>query len=136
MLDLMIVQTDYLNIVVIDQMDIENNDSIGSRLGKERLRFGLTQLELAEKLDLDKQTVYRYENDKRMMKIDDLQKLLGLGFDVIFILSGQSSDSAHNLTQRDKDWLALFNQTNVNQREALFTMAQSFASSFPSDIAD
>lgn len=117
-------------------MDIENNDSIGSRLGKERLRFGFTQLELAEKLDLDKQTVYRYENDKRMMKIDDLQKLLGLGFDVIFILSGQSSNSANHLTQRDKDWLALYKQTNVNQREALFTMAQSFASSFPSDIAD
>ncbi|WP_159886401.1 helix-turn-helix domain-containing protein [Acinetobacter dispersus] len=118
-------------------MDIENNDSIGSRLGKERLRFGFTQPELAEKLELDKQSVYRYENDKRMMKIDDLQKLLKLGFDVLYILSGQKSDSLAMLTPQEKDWLTLYSQTNLNQRDALFTVARSFAASFPaSDIAD
>lgn len=114
-------------------MGIENNDSFGSRLSSERLRFNLSQDALAQIIQSDKQTVYRYEKDKRMMRIDQLQFLLEAGFDVDYLLSGQRSENVHVLSQKEKTWLNLLNSVDAKQHAVLHALVENFAQTYPNN---
>lgn len=112
-------------------MDIENNDSFGFRLSAERLRFNLSQDAVAQIIQSDKQTVYRYEKDKRMMRIDQLQLLLEAGFDIDYLLSGRRSENVHVLSQKEKTWLNLLNAVDVKQHAVLQALVENFAQTYP-----
>ena len=62
---------------------------LGHRIKVERERMGLTQKQLAEKFGVDKSSVYLYERGDRPPPASLLQVFLGLGADVLYVLSGE-----------------------------------------------
>lgn len=61
---------------------------LGNRLRAERKARGLSQAQLAELCGIRSNAQGHYEADARSPRADYLQRLVGLGFDVPFILSG------------------------------------------------
>lgn len=113
-------------------MGIDNIDNLGHRLAIERSRFNLSQPELGLIIDADKQTVYRYETNQRIMKADQLEKLLAHGFDVMYILSGKRAQEKEALLEPEQEWLQLLLEVDPNQKQTLITMVKNFVASFPS----
>ena len=112
-------------------MVIDKIDDRGQRLIIERSRLDLSQAEVGEIIKADKQSVYRYETNARIMKQDQLELLQEKGFDIEFILTGVRSSSTNHLTELERDWLQLLNQCDPNRKEILLILVKNFVSSFP-----
>ena len=67
--------------------------SFGSRLAEERKRLRLKQAQFASLVGTDVPKQSLYENDRRELRADYLARLADAGVDVIYILTGQRSDS-------------------------------------------
>lgn len=67
---------------------------INDRLAAERTRLGLTQSEMAKRLDVAFRTYCDYEAGKSQPKAGALAIAAEIGVDVIFILTGKASASA------------------------------------------
>lgn len=68
--------------------------SIGQRLREERERLGLSQDRLGEELGVDRKVIRNYEGNKTSPRADQLEKLMELGADVFFILTGSHAPAA------------------------------------------
>ena len=70
----------------------------GLRLKEERLKNQLSQEDLADKLDVKKNTVWNWENEKSYPNALQIMDFLDFGFDVQYILTGkrQSSDNLND----------------------------------------
>lgn len=70
----------------------------GQRLKEERLKNQLSQEDLADKLDVKKNTVWNWENEKSYPNALQIMDFLDFGFDVQYILTGkrQVSDNLHD----------------------------------------
>jgi transcriptional regulator with XRE-family HTH domain len=112
-------------------MVIDKIDDRGQRLVIERSRLELSQAEVGEIIKADKQSVYRYESNARVMRQDQLELLLEKRFDIHFLLTGSRSESDATLTELERDWLQLLNQCDPNQKQTLLILAKNFVSSFP-----
>lgn len=64
-------------------------DNFSDRLRQERERVGLSQAEMAEAGGVKKLAQHNYEKGDRTPTADYLQKLVGAGIDVPFLLTGQ-----------------------------------------------
>lgn len=65
----------------------------GERIKEARIKFGLTQKELGERLDLSYQAVAQWENDLRHPKPETLAKIAdAIGIDVIYLLSDEEKE--------------------------------------------
>jgi len=73
------------------------HDGFGLRLRDERVRLSLTQDQLAEKLGVRQQTIYKYEKNITSPDIGVLYALLDLGFDVSYLILG------HRQTEKIRD---------------------------------
>lgn len=56
---------------------------------EERERLGFQQEELAEKIDVTRRTISRWENEDAPIPSDKLRICAGLGFDVQYVITGQ-----------------------------------------------
>jgi len=63
----------------------------GERLKHERKRLGFKQNDFAEKVGVTVQSQIRYEGDKSTPDADYLEKVMALGGDVIYLLTGEYS---------------------------------------------
>jgi len=54
---------------------IENKNQIGMKIKLARIEAGLTQIELARKINYDRQVIIRIEAGKRTPNINDLKKI-------------------------------------------------------------
>ncbi|MBF0802932.1 MULTISPECIES: helix-turn-helix transcriptional regulator [unclassified Neisseria] len=61
----------------------------GQRLKEERLKNQLSQEDLADKLDVKKNTVWNWENEKSYPNALQIMYFLDFGFDVQYILTGK-----------------------------------------------
>ncbi len=70
----------------------------GQRLKEERLKNQLSQEDLADKLDVKKNTVWNWENEKSYPNALQIMDFLDFGFDVQYILTGkrQVSDNLND----------------------------------------
>lgn len=68
-------------------------EDFGKRLKEERERLGLTQAEFAKACGVGKTAQYMYEKSERLPSISYLQDARLLGCDVLFLLTGNKSDS-------------------------------------------
>lgn len=64
---------------------------LGERLKHERKRLGFKQNDFAEKVGVTVQSQIRYEGDKSSPDAEYLAKVLALGGDVIYLLTGEYS---------------------------------------------
>ncbi|GAB3266122.1 hypothetical protein GCM10027296_43690 [Chitinimonas naiadis] len=74
--------------------------SFGGRLKQERERLGLSQLDLAEKLGIHRNTVVRYESDKRPITGDTLELLHKAGIDQLYVMTGERRGSDKRVRER------------------------------------
>jgi transcriptional regulator with XRE-family HTH domain len=63
--------------------------SIGQRLREERERLNLSQDSLGEALGVDRRVIRNYEGNKTSPRADQLAKMMGLGADILYIVSGK-----------------------------------------------
>lgn len=71
-----------------------SSESIGKRIELERIRLNLKNSDVCTVLDIHQSTYRNYELGKRDMPIILLAKLWHIGFDPMYILTGQNIDSA------------------------------------------
>lgn len=71
--------------------EIKSLISIGKRIELERIRLGLSSLDICTKLDIHPNTYRNYENGKRDMPVSKIVILDVLGFDTIYIITGEKS---------------------------------------------
>lgn len=71
-----------------------SSESIGKRIELERIRLDLKNSDVCAALDIHSSTYRNYELGKRDMPILLLAKLWLIGFDPMYILTGQNIDSA------------------------------------------
>lgn len=99
---------------------------VGHRLKVERQRLQLTQLQASSQAGITQTTYSRYENGER---VPTLQAILGfyhMGFDVIYLLTGEreQSDGEVILTSHEQDWLDLYRL--AKDKAVLFKLVKAF----------
>lgn len=72
-------------------------EAIGKRVELEKVRLGLKSMEVYSQLDIHPNTFRNYETGKRDMSISLLMKLSDMGFDIVYIMTGEKMrDSKHD----------------------------------------
>lgn len=104
--------------------------SFGNRLREERKRIGLSQIELAERLAMHRQTQRLYETGKNSPDTNYLQSVMALGMDVQYLLTGtRSLTPAEGITEDEAMLLDYYRASppegKVSLRAAGAALAQS-----------
>lgn len=98
------------------------------RLREERLRLGLTQVELAEACAVQRETWSRYEAGRMSPGMDVLVALLQRGFDIPYLLSGSRSfEPPPPLTSREAVLLDNYRRAGDTGRRTIESTAAAFA---------
>lgn len=102
--------------------------TIGERIKECRKSMGMTQEELAQRLDTTKQTIWKYEHDVIDFPLNRISQLADV-FDVPpEVLTGWNTETpiqrklnqtADDLMPIDKEVLNLFHQLSVPQRQMI-----------------
>jgi ribosome-binding protein aMBF1 (putative translation factor) len=66
---------------------------IGQRIAEERVRLGRTQVDLSELINTTRRSIASWEAGYTTPNAEDLVQLLGLGFDLAFVLTGWRSNA-------------------------------------------
>lgn len=66
------------------------------RLKEERIRLGLTQLQVCEIAGIVTHTLIQYEKGKRVPDLLFLERLGNAGFDVLYIITGKHTPKEEN----------------------------------------
>lgn len=64
-------------------------EAIGKRIELEKVRLNLKSMEVCMQLDIHLNTFRNYETGKRDMSISLLMKLSEMGFDIVYIMTGE-----------------------------------------------
>ena len=114
---------------------MKNDDfsSRGSRLRDERKRLWiLTQDELAEILNVKKNSIVRYEKHNAPLDTDQLDLLEDHGFNIPFILWGRGEIQSSDLTDDESKLVQLYRQTKEDMRPGLMSLVDTYANNFKS----
>lgn len=96
---------------------------IGSRLKQARIKSGLTQEDLAEKLNVSIAFLSRIECGKYKINLKRLNQIcVFLGIDESYILSGSSTDSANYLNE---DLYHLLNNCPPEKVKLIYNVAKT-----------
>jgi transcriptional regulator with XRE-family HTH domain len=99
---------------------------LGERLKHERKRLGFKQNDFAEKVGVTVQSQIRYEGDKSSPDADYLAKVLALGGDVIYLLTGAYSKPSGLNDDEDGLLKSYRYMTSEDSRKALLRVATAF----------
>jgi len=95
---------------------------IGSRLKQARMKSGLTQEDLAEKLNVSIAFLSRIERGKYKINLKRLNQICGfLGVDESYILTGSSTDSSNYLNE---DLYKLLNDCPPDKIKLIYNIAK------------
>ena len=81
---------------------------IGSRLREMRIKNGLTQDELAEKLHCGAKAISRYESDENLSKVYDFIRVCECLGDVSYIITGKKYNNGKEVTAEEKKILSAY----------------------------
>lgn len=96
---------------------------IGSRLKQARVKSGLTQEDLAEKLNVSIAFLSRIECGKYKINLKRLNQMCGfLGVDEAYILSGSSTDFSNYLAE---DLYHLLNNCPPDKLKLIYNVAKT-----------
>lgn len=96
---IMIVRLKYISVLT-PEMEKRMEKTIGMRIKECRVKMGMTQDELAERLLTKKSTVSAYENDKIDIKISILKQIAKELDTTVFYLAGEQSKWKHTCRRR------------------------------------
>jgi len=96
---------------------------IGSRLREMRIKNGLTQDELAEKLQYGAKAISRYESDENLGKVYDFLKICECLGEVNYIITGKEYINGKEITPEEKKILSAYkNLTDSDRRVVDFIL--------------
>lgn len=93
---------------------------IGERLRDERVRLGLTQLQLAEKAGMSKNSLLAYEKGTTAINITMLMILGDVGVDLGYVLTARRA--AGGVDFADQQMLDQLAKLSTRERSAVFAM--------------
>ena len=103
----------------------------GERLKEERRRLGMnTQDELAEILNVKKNSVVRYEKHNAALDTDQLDLLEDHGFNIAYILWGTTEVKNTELSEQEVKLVELYRQTREEMRHGLVSLVETYANQF------
>ena len=112
---------------------MKNNDFLnrGSRLRDERNRLGIkTQEDLAEILNVKKNSIVRYEKHNAPLDTDQLDKLEDRGFNIAYILWGNTEVKNSELSNEEVNLIELYRLTREDMRAGLLSLVETYANQF------
>ena len=104
-------------------MRIINQEVIGSFIAKCRKEKGLTQMQLAEKLNITNRAVSKWETGKSIPDISVMPELCEI-FDITVneLLSGERIDKEDYVMKAENNFLQMFNNNKGKQRLAIMQL--------------
>lgn len=103
----------------------------GERLKEERRRLGInTQDEMAEILNVKKNSVVRYEKHNAALDTDQLDLLEDHGFNIAYILWGTKEVKNSELSDEEVKLIQLYRQTREEMRQGLVSLVETYANQF------
>ena len=103
----------------------------GERLKEERRRLGMnTQDELAEILNVKKNSVVRYEKHNAALVTDQLDLLEDHGFSIAYILWGTTEVKNSELSDDEVKLIQLYCQTREEMRQGLVSLVETYSNQF------
>ena len=95
-------------------------EDIGKRLEEERQRLGIKAVDVYSELDIHQNTYKNYEMGRREMPSSLLVTLWNMGFDVIYILTGQRiGDVAADVINNGESYVPSYHQRLVHLPEVM-----------------
>ncbi|MCA6220043.1 helix-turn-helix domain-containing protein [Photorhabdus antumapuensis] len=104
--------------------------TIGSRLREERMKFNLTQVELADIGGIHKNTQGNYENDQKSPDAKYLERIAILGIDILYIITGVRSVQS-DMSAEERNLIENYRAMNDAARLNIQAVGDSFAQSNP-----
>jgi len=106
----------------IDASDIAR----GERLKQERIRLGWIQKGIAEKVGLRELAWINYEKGRRAPDQRLLEQLHGLGFDVMYLVTGERANES-TLTEGERELISIWQIVDDKHRDGFITLARTYA---------
>ena len=95
-------------------------EDIGKRLEEERQRLGIKAVDVYSELDIHQNTYKNYEMGRREMPSSLLVTLWNMGFDVIYILTGQRiGDIATDVINNGESYVPSYHQRLIHLPEIM-----------------
>lgn len=91
--------------------------AIGERLAQERNRLNFTDLQIAQFLGVPRETYAQYETGQAEPGIFCMQRLYDIGFDVMFIITGDR----YRPVQEESELLRRFRELSLRGKSSVFT---------------
>ena len=92
---------------------------IGSRLREMRIKNGLTQDELAEKLHCGAKAISRYESDENLSKVYDFIRVCECLGDISYIITGKKCNHRTEITPEEKKILSAYKNLNNSDKQRI-----------------
>lgn len=106
---------------------------IGDRLREERVRLGLTQLEIAEQIGIRREMWSRYERGDAAPGGDALAGFVAIGGDAQYVLGGGRSSSA--LAKEEEELLEGFRGLDIRGKARVLGVVDGLGMETPETIA-
>ena len=99
-------------------------ETLGQRIKAQRIRIGMTQEELAEKMNTTKSMISYYENDHGDMKLSLISEFACvLKTSAEYIVCGESNYPF--LTKEEQEMIDLYNKMDRKEQEIVLIMMRS-----------
>ncbi len=89
---------------------------IGTRLREIRIQKGLTQSQLAEKLQCSDKTISRYEKNENLDKVYDFIKICECLDEVNYIITGKKYSNGKEITQQDQEIISAYKKLSESNK--------------------
>lgn len=94
-------------------------NDIGARLREVRIEKGLTQIELAEKLQCGAKAISRYEKNENLDKVYDFMQVCECLGDVNYIITGKKYSDGKEISQQDQQILLAYHNLNNSDKQKI-----------------
>lgn len=95
-------------------------NNIGTRLREIRTAKGLTQSQLAEKLQCSSKTISCYENNKNLDKVYDFQKICEyLDIDIVYLITGSKYNGNTKITKQENKILSSYHNLSDSDKRVV-----------------
>ena len=94
-------------------------NDIGARLREVRIKKGLTQGQLAEKLQCSDKAISRYEKNENLDKVYDFINICEFLDDINYIITGKKYSGGKEISQQDQQILSAYHNLNNSDKQKI-----------------
>ena len=106
---------------------MQTNDGIADRLREQRENLGFSQLSVAEKIGITRQSQGNYESGLRYPDAAYLASIATLGFDIGYIITGtRAAPPVVELTREEEALVDAYRKSSEEDKRAMRRMGDAF----------